>query len=77
MHLKYFTGFHNKLNNLIGTKGSFWSLMNKLIEQCLRFDVDLDDVLGGYSSRRQTRKQLEIEKALSTVFSKFEKTKDK
>ena len=50
--------------------------MDKLIEQCLRFDVDLDDVLGGYSSRRQTRKQLEIEKALSTVFSKFEKTKD-
>lgn len=64
------------MNNLIGAKVSVWSLIDKLIDQCIKFDVDVDDLFGGYSSRMQTKKQVAIEKALSTVFKKFEKTKN-
>ena len=59
MHLKYLTSFHNKLNNMIGTNGSFFSSIDKLVDQFLRFNVDLNDVLGGYScqDKRESNKK--------------------
>lgn len=70
------TGYHRRLNVMIGMKPNIWKLISALHQECGNFSDNLMQMKLGQTSRVSLTKYVKINKMLTKAFDKFDKKQD-